>query len=113
MLEKKNRICKNKEFDQVFKTGQSFYAKEFGIKSANNNQIFTRMGLLVGLKISKKAVVRNKLKRQIRSIISQEMPKIKDGKDIVIIALPQIINIKFSDLKISVSGGLKKLNLYK
>lgn len=113
MLEKKNRICLNKEFDRVFTAGQSFYAKEFGIKSTDNKLDLTRMGLLVGLKISKKAVIRNKLKRQIRSIISQEMPLIKSGKDIVVIALPPIINIKFSDLKISVASGLKKLHLYK
>ena len=80
MLEKKNRINLDKEFDRVFKTGQSFYAKIFGIKTANNGLAETRAGFLVGLKVSKKAVIRNKIKRQIRSIISQELPKDRQGR---------------------------------
>lgn len=112
MLEKKNRICKNKEFDRVF-TGQSFYARVLGIKSTNNNLAESRMGVLVGLKVSKKAVIRNKLKRQIRSIISQELPLIQSGKDLVLITLPPIIEVNFKDIKEAIQSGLKKLNLYK
>lgn len=112
MLEKKNRICKNKEFDRVF-TGQSFYAKFLGIKSTDNDKGETRIGVLVGLKVSKKAVLRNKLKRQIKSIISQELPLIKSGKDLVVITLPQILETEFEDIRSAIKGGLKKLNLYK
>ncbi len=112
MLEKKNRICKNKEFDRVF-TGQSFYAKVLGIKSVDNKLNETRFGILVGLKVSKKAVVRNKLKRQIRAIISQELPLIKSGKDLVIITMVPILSLEFEDIKETLKMGLKKLNLYK
>ncbi len=113
MLEKKNRICLDKEFDRAFKTGQSFYAGILGIKAANNNLSETRLGLLVGLKVSKKAIIRNKLKRQIRAIIGQEIPKLKEGKDIVVIVLPPIIEKNFSEIKEALLKGLKKLNLYK
>ena len=49
MLEKKNRICLDKEFDRVFKTGQSFYGKVLGLKAAPNDQAFSRFGLMVSL----------------------------------------------------------------
>lgn len=113
MLEKKNRINLNKEFDRAFKTGQSFYAKVFSLKSVDNNLNITRFGLLVGLRVSKKAVIRNKLKRQIRSIISQELPSLKDGKDIVIVVFSLILEKSFAEIKIFLKNGLTKLNLYK
>lgn len=113
MLEKKNRITLNKEFDHAFTAGQSFYAKEFGIKAVTNNLGVSRVGLLVGLKISKKAVIRNKIKRQIRAIISKEISLLVAGKDIVIIALPKIVFTTFSELKELIQFSLKKLKLYK
>jgi len=113
MLAKPNRICLNKEFDRAFKAGQSFYGKVLSFKVANNDRDETRFGLLVGLKVSKKAVVRNKLKRQIRSIISQELPLIKRGKDVVIVVFHSILDKKFVEIKISLQNGFKRLNLYK
>ncbi len=112
MLAKENRISLDKEFDRVFKTGQSFYAKILGIKVASNNLPYSRFGILIGLKVSKKAVVRNKIRRQIRAIISKELLSIKPGKDIVIIVLPPILGKNFKEIKEEVLGGLKKLRLY-
>jgi ribonuclease P protein component len=113
MLEKKNRINLDKEFDRVFKTGQSFYAKVFGLKAIDNKLEYSRFGLLVGLKVSKKAVIRNKIKRQIRSIISQEIPILKNGKDVVIVVLPLILDKNFEEIKKLLKNGLLKLDLYK
>lgn len=113
MLAKENRINLNKEFDRVFKTGQSFYAKEIGIKMIPTNLEYTRFGLLVGLKVSKKAVIRNKIRRQIRAIISQELPKLKTGADIVVITLPLILDKNFEEIEKTLKMGFKKLNLYK
>lgn len=113
MLEKKNRIRLNKEFDHVFKTGQSFYAGGIGIKSTNNTQNITRFGFLVGLKVDKKAVIRNRIKRRLREIAQQELPKIKDFYDIVVIALPAIREMEFELIEKNFKSALKKLNLYK
>jgi len=113
MLEKKNRICLDKEFDRVFKTGQSFYGKVLGIKMIQNKLPDSRFGLLVGLKVSKKAVIRNKIKRQIRSIISQEIPLLKSGKDVVIVVFPLILEKNFEEIKKFIQNGFEKLNLYK
>ena len=113
MLAKNNRIRLDKEFDRVFKTGQSFYGKVFGLKSAPNDLGVTRFGIMVGLKVSKKAVVRNKLKRQIRAIISEENLLLKTGKDVVIIAFPLILDKNFEELKKLLKNGFAKLNLYK
>lgn len=113
MLAKENRIRLDKEFDRVFKTSQSFYVKTLGIKVATNDLAYSRFGILISLKVSKKAVVRNKLRRQIRAIISQELPLMKPGKDVIIIVLPLILNKKFEEIKEELIRGFKKLGLYK
>jgi len=104
---------KNKEFDRAFKAGQSFYGKILGLKAVNNDLGLTRLGVLISTKVSKKAVVRNRFKRQIRDVVRAELPKIKEGKDLVIIVFPQILDKKFEDIKFFLDAAFKRLNLYK
>ena len=104
---------KNKEFDRAFKVGQSFYGKILGLKAVNNDLPLTRLGVLISTKVSKKAVIRNHFKRQIREIIRSQMPRLKEGKDLVIIVFPEILDKKFEDIKIFLELALKRLNLYK
>lgn len=113
MLEKKNRICLDKEFDRVFKTGQSFYGKVMGLKASLNDLEFSRFGLMVSLKVSKKAVIRNKTKRQLRAIIEKELPLLKKGKDVVIIVFPLILEKDFVEIKDYLKAAFNRLKLYK
>jgi len=113
VLKKINRIVKDKEFDRAFKIGQSFYDKNLGLKAVNNDLKITRLGILISTKVSKKAVVRNHFKRQIREIIRAELPKLKEGKDLVIIVFSQILDKNFEDIKKLLINGLTRLNLYK
>jgi len=113
MLKKANRIGRDKEFDRAFKLGQSFYDKILGLKAVNNGLTVSRLGVLVSTKVSKKAVDRNKIKRQIRAIIREEFGKLKTGKDLVIIVLPQILGKNFEEIRESLGRSLKRLNLYK
>jgi len=113
MLNKNNRISRNKDFDRVFKLGRSFYGKIIGLKAVDNNASFTRLGILISTKVSKKAVVRNRFKRQIRRIIQEQLANIKEGKDIIIIVFPEILDKKFQEIKDFLKIGLNRLNLYK
>ena len=113
MLNKNNRISRNKDFDRVFKLGRSFYGKIIGLKAVDNNASFNRLGILISTKVSKKAVVRNRFKRQIRRIIQEQLANIKEGKDIIIIVFPEILDKKFQEIKDFLKIGLNRLNLYK
>jgi len=113
MLKKSNRITKDKEFDRAFKTGQSFYTKLFIVKAVNNDLGLNRLGVLISTKVSKKAVIRNKLKRQIKEIIQYELPNLKNGKDLVIVVFQEILDKNFKEIKEVVITALKRLKLYK
>jgi ribonuclease P protein component len=118
MLKKINRLTKNKEFDNVFnppagKRVKSSYDKITGVKAVINELDHNRFGILVGAKVSKKAVIRNKIKRRVREIIRLQADKMKQGYDCVIICLPEIADKNYQEIEESVSGHLKKLKLYK
>lgn len=112
MLPKINRLNKDKEFDYVFKAGRSGYDKISGVKAAANKMGINRFGILVSGKISKKAVLRNKIKRRIRDVIRSQMPKIKAGYDIVVISLPGIKEKAQKEIKESVINNLKHVGLF-
>ena len=67
---------------------------------------------MVSLKVSKKAVVRNKIRRRLSEIIKAE-ENIKTGTDLVIIALPGIEKKEFTEIKESVGAVLVKTGLVK
>jgi len=113
MLKKENRLNKDKEFDIVFKKGKSVYNSILGVKALKNNLKHSRIGIVVSTKVSKKAVSRNKIKRNIREVFKQELDNIEEGYDILFLALPSIMNPKTADIEQSIKESLKKLRLYK
>lgn len=70
-----------------------------------------RIDVVVALSVSKKAVLRNKIRRQVKDIIRGLglLDKNKLTLNLRIVALPVVINTKFSELKIDLEkilGGL-------
>lgn len=113
MLKKDNRISRNKDFDRVFKAGQSFYGRVLGIKAVVSGLDHNRFGILISTKVSKKAVVRNSYKRQLRAIIQKELASLKTGYDVVLIVFPLILEKSYLELTEVLKTGFKRLNLYK
>lgn len=112
MLNQSLRLNKNKEFDQVFQAGHSFFGIFLGIKALKNGENINKFGVLVGLKISKLAVKRNLVKRRIKSVLKKENKNLKQGYNIVVITKPEIINQNYQEIKEEISRGLSKLKLY-
>lgn len=113
MLKKENRISLNKDFDRVFKFGQSFYSNIIGIKAVDNNLKEPRFGILVSTKVSKKAVIRNKNRRLIRESIKSLLTEIVTKKDIVVIVFPLILDKNFQEISQDLKRGFKKLGIIK
>ena len=55
----------------------------------------TRLGISVSQKVSKKAVVRNRIKRQLRAAFRQLLPQIAPGWKIVLIVKPEATKCKY------------------
>lgn len=112
MLTKSLRLNKNKEFDQVFKAGHSFFGVFLGIKVIKNEKKTNNFGVLVGLKVSKLAVKRNLVKRRIKNVLRDENKKLKQGYNIVLITRPEIVDQNYQDIKEEIIRGFNKLKLY-
>ena len=111
MLAKANRLTKDKEFTKTFRKGRSSYDSIVGVKIIKNNLQINRFGIIVGRKVSKKAVERNRIKRQIRAIIRQKIELMKIGSDVLLIITPEALTVSFRDLEKSVYLNFKKLEI--
>ncbi|MDE5630927.1 MAG: ribonuclease P protein component, partial [Bacilli bacterium] len=68
---------------------------------------FPRFGLAVGKKIGN-AVTRNRVKRQIRSIIDNNKNLFKNSKDYIIIVKRNFLDLSFQDMERELKSLLEK-----
>ena len=111
MLPRKYKLKKDNDFKKVFKNGK-YYQQEFiKLKILKNDLTINRFGFVVGLKISKKAVQRNKIKRQLEEIIRLKLNQIKSGFDIIILINPEIIEKNYQEIEKILINLLKKAKI--
>ncbi len=82
---KERRLRTSSDFHKVRESSHKLFSKSLIIYYLDNNLSYPRLGIIVSKKVSKKAVVRNKIKRQIREIFRLNQNKIS-AVDIVVIA---------------------------
>lgn len=90
MLPRKNRLTSRKDFDLIYRTGQLFSFGSIFLKIRETEEKHTRVGFSVGIKFSKKAVDRNRVKRQLREIVLKYMNKIEKNVDMVVMTRKKI-----------------------
>ena len=105
-MKKEYRIKKSKEIEDVLKNKKYSANPYFSIYSKENNENHHfRYAISVNKKIGK-AVVRNRIKRQVRSIISQI--EIKDNIDVFIIVRSKVLDIDFNEMDKQILYLLRK-----
>lgn len=101
-LPKANRLRNRRDFQAVYQRG---------IRRSSSNLVLralldpkpkedypissTRFGISISQKVSKKAVVRNRIKRQIKSAIRELLPQIEGGWRIAIVVRASAIECKY------------------
>jgi ribonuclease P protein component len=111
MLNKANRLTRDKEFEKVFKNARSAYNNLFSVKALSNNLSHNRFGIIVSLKVSKKAIERNKIKRRVREALRFFDDQITIHQDVVIVCRPSLINVNLKEIKNSLQLIFKRLKL--
>lgn len=113
MLPRVNRLKKKKDFERVFKRGTGFKEDFLFIKIIPNHLKVSRFGFIVGEKVSKKATLRNKVKRRLREIVRVRLSKIKTGFDLALVVEPGLENKKFQEIENLIDKLFKKAKIYK
>ena len=108
---KKINILKNsRDFDRIIKKNKPYKYKDYIIYMERDTNDIYKFGLSVGKKIGN-AVNRNKVKRQLKSIISKK--DYQNNFNCIIIVGRRINERTFLEMKENLLMALKNLNLIK
>ena len=111
MSPKINSLKKRKDIERVFEKGKRFKEDFLILKITKNALSQTRFGFIVSKKVSKKATLRNKIKRKLREIVSKK--GFKKGIDILLITLPGLETKDFWEIDETLNKLFKKAKCLK
>ncbi|PIV45352.1 MAG: ribonuclease P protein component [Candidatus Nealsonbacteria bacterium CG02_land_8_20_14_3_00_37_10] len=111
MLSKNHRIRKKKDIEKIFKEGKNFRENSLVLKTVKNDLNAYRFGFIVSQKISKKANIRNKIKRRLREIVRLRMKSPEANTDNLFIALPGLEKKEFKQLEETIEKLFKKAKI--
>lgn len=106
-MKKYEVVKEHKEFDDIIENGKYCKSKNFVIYNKESNFGFPRFGLAVGKKIGN-AVTRNKVKRQLRMLLTTNKNLFSNKQDYIIIVKRSILMSKYSDLDIELKEIMGK-----
>lgn len=106
-----NSLKNQNDFKKVFNKGEVFGNRTFVMYFLKNKRGKNRIGIIVSKKISKKAVVRNKIRRQIKEAYRLNEEKLIRGYDIILIAKESIKKTDYQKIEKSLMHLFYKKNL--
>ncbi|HRH32910.1 MAG TPA: ribonuclease P protein component [bacterium] len=109
MFSQGNRIRKTREFERVFASRLSVPGRFLRVAYVKNNLLSTRCGIVISTKVSKKAIVRNKLRRRIRTIITKTLSQLLPPMDIVIICGALAVKADYKEIESDLIHVLNKI----
>lgn len=104
MFKRKNRVPGNTRFRNAY----LFSTPLFEIKIKKNKLPFNRFAVVVAKKIDKRATVRNKIKRLVRSILQELYGSMITGLDLIFIGKKNILKTTSVQIKKNMENLLKK-----
>ena len=109
-MKKVNIVKENRDYNRIIKENKPFKYKDYIIYIDKKEPSIYRFGFSVGKKVGN-AVTRNRVKRQIKAIVSQN--DYQNDFDCIIIVGKGILNRSFSEMSENLNFALKKLKLVK
>lgn len=95
---KVGRLTKNREFRQVYKQGQAYVGRYVVLYVLpRQSSKVTRTGFTVGKKVGG-AVQRNRVRRRLKEAYGLLKPRIRAGYDLVFVARPRALTVRFQVL---------------
>lgn len=110
MLPRKNRIDK-KLFPEFIKKAKTFSSDNMYLKAAYNCPKNKAFAFVVSLKVSKKAVERNKLKRRARAITYSLLKDVPIGTCAAVFFKPSMMGKKYAEIKDELTSLYKKAKI--
>jgi ribonuclease P protein component len=102
------RLVTQAEYKALFNQSNKVSYRFLTILYKKNNNLYGRIGLIVGKRVAKKAVTRNKIKRVIRESFRFQQQKLS-GIDLIVIARKQCDKLSKQKLREGIDQLWEKL----
>lgn len=105
------KIKENHIFRRAYRRGTSLVSPFIVVYLMKNRCGQVRLGITTGKKIGS-AVSRNRAKRVITAAFRSCLPNISEGYDFIIVARSRILDVKSTDVSVSLSKLLKTAGVF-
>ena len=97
-FKKNERLRRRSEFSALFQSGKRIHSEYLTVILSTNPSGMRRLGLVVGKKVGKAAVRRNRMKRLLREFFRLNKHRLPASQDILIVARKDFSFMKYRDL---------------
>lgn len=112
MLKRACRLHRAQDYARLRREGSARRHAILLVSTASNALPKNRYGFIVGKTVGG-AVVRNRIKRQLREAVRQLHPEVASGVDVVVIARPPIVGTPFATIEQVIRNCLQQARLLK
>lgn len=112
MLKPEQRLRKQKDIETVYQSGRKAHSQFVRIIFTTAGQPESRFAVVVSQKVSKNATDRNMVKRRIRSVVQELMPRFAKSYDVIVIAQPKSLTLTYEHLFQVIDELFRKHKLY-
>jgi ribonuclease P protein component len=112
MLARENRLRQASDIARVYKRGSYGGASGvLSVKAVASGRAASRAVVVVGKKVSKKAVVRNRLRRRIAADLARRWATLRNGYDIVLSVHTDVRELPTEALSAHISQALARVGV--
>lgn len=109
-MKKKNILKNSRDFTKIIKTTSPYKSKNYILYIERTKEDNYHFGISVSKKIGN-AVVRNRIKRQIKNILDEK--HYKNGFNCIIIVRKSLLDLTFNEMRESLFEQIQKLKIEK
>ena len=99
MFPKKDRLKNEKDFQKTFSKGKGVYHPLVSLKLRKNQRGYSRFAFVVGVKVTKSAVKRHRLRRQVAAIVRLHKMLFPQGYDMIFFVQKNALEASYKDLE--------------
>ncbi len=111
MLSRAHRLHNRRDVERVSRMGRPVHAPSITVRAVPNRLGRTRATVVAGLKASKRATVRNRVKRLVREALRRHLPSIRTDADLVVYVKPVAVGKSYRELADEVGRTLGRAGL--
>lgn len=108
-MKRARRLRKGREFDAVYEEGTVVSGPLLVLRYRPNEVGRTRWGFAVGRRLTKKATLRNRVRRRLREA-ARTLP-VREGYDVVVTARPRALEATYWELRDGLTAALRRAGL--